>query len=105
MISLDKSIKARYYYNSIILNKSTKRKGLLKVKNARVMQLPDIDINEETLSNVNIIDSIEFLSEKENEEIIKSLKQNINDFKNPNKWKTWEESNKILTEKYFGEVI
>lgn len=66
------------------------------------LQLPDIDVSEEALNNVTVIDPIDFISKEENEKIIESLKQSIRDFKNPDKWMTWEESNRILTEKYFG---
>ncbi len=66
------------------------------------LKLPNIVVNKEELNNVTVIEPINFISKKENEKIIESLKQSIIDFKNPDKWMTWEESNKILMEKYFS---
>ncbi len=68
-------------------------------------KLPEVNLNEGDLNNIAIINPTSFISKEDNEKIIESLKQSIKDFKDPDKWMTWEESNRILTKRYFGENV
>lgn len=67
------------------------------------LQLPTVDIRDDIgLEDVTIINPIETLSKEENEEIIKSCIEGLKALKDPTKWMPWEESDRILTEKYFS---
>jgi len=76
-----------------------------KMKNTKTnkLQLPLVDIRDDIgLEDVTIINPIGTLSKEENEEIIKSCIEGLKALKNPDRWMTWEESDRILTEKYFS---
>ncbi len=71
------------------------------------MSINDIELptfTEEQIQSLTIVNPIEFLSKEENEEIIESIKQSLRDLNNPDKWMTWEESQKMLAEKYGFEI-
>ncbi len=73
-----------------------------KIK-TKELHLPVIDIRDDIgLEDVTIINPIETLSKEENEEIIKSCIEGLKALKDPNRWMTWEESDRIFTEKYFS---
>lgn len=75
----------------------------MKKTKTKELQLPVIDIRDDIgLEDVTIINPIETLSKEENEEIIKSCIEGLKALKDPNKWMTWEESDRIFTEKYFS---
>lgn len=66
-------------------------------------QIKDIKfppINPNSSGEVKIINPIEFLSEEENLKLIEELKESVKSFNNPEKWITWEESRRLLDEKY-----
>lgn len=77
----------------------------MNTKKTRVIDLPDIQINEDELDNVIMVNPIEFISEEENNEIIERVKDGLRNINNPDRWLTWEESNRILTEKYFDKNV
>lgn len=68
----------------------------------KVIDLPDIQIDEKALNNVIMVDPIDFLSKEENEKIIERVKEGLKNINNPERWMTWEECDKLLAEKYFG---
>lgn len=71
--------------------------------NTKELQLPFLDIRENIgIKDVTIINPIETLSKEENEEIIKSCIEGLKALKDPTSWMTWEESDRIFTEKYFN---
>ncbi len=75
----------------------------MKKTKTKELQLPIIDIRDDIgLEDVTIINPIETLSKEENEEIIKSCIEGLKALKDPNRWMTWEESDRIFTEKYFS---
>ena len=75
----------------------------MKNTQTKKLQLPNIDIRDDIgLEDVTIINPIENLSKEENEEIIKSCIEGLKALKVPNRWMTWEESDRIFTEKYFS---
>lgn len=75
----------------------------MKKSKTKELQLPVIDIRDDIgLEDVTIINPIETLSKEENEEIIKSCIEGLKSLKDPNRWMTWEESDRIFTEKYFS---
>lgn len=75
----------------------------MKKTKTKELQLPVIDIRDDIgLEDVTIINPIETLSKEENEEIIKSCIGGLKALKDPNRWMTWEESDRIFTEKYFS---
>ena len=75
----------------------------MKKSRTKELQLPVIDIRDDIgLEYVTIINPIETLSREENEEIIKSCIDGLKALKDPNRWMTREESDRIFTEKYFS---
>lgn len=75
----------------------------MKKAKTKELHLPVIDIRDDIgLEDVTIINPIETLSKEENEEIIKSCIEGLKALKDPNRWMTWEESDRIFTEKYFS---
>lgn len=71
--------------------------------NTKLNYLPNIQIIEEEINNINIntINPIDFLSEEENMKIIERIKDGLRNINNPDRWLTWEECDKKLREKYF----
>ena len=70
------------------------------------LQLPTVDIRDDIgLEDVTIINPIGTLSKEENEAIIKSCIEGLKALKDPTRWLTWEESDRILTEKYFSNNV
>ena len=70
------------------------------------IQLPIVDIKDNIgIEDVTIINPIETLSKEENEEIINSCIEGLKALKDPSRWMTWEECDKMFTEKYFSGNI
>lgn len=66
-------------------------------------QIKDIKfppVNPNPSGEVKIVNPIEFLSEEENLQLIEELKESVKSFNVPSKWMTWEESCRLLDEKY-----
>lgn len=57
-------------------------------------------VNPNPTGKVTIVNPIEFLSEEENLQLIEELKESVKSFNDPSKWMTWEESRRLLDEKY-----
>lgn len=75
----------------------------MKHLQTKEIQLPVVDIRDDiSVEDAIIINPIETLSKEENEEIIKSCIEGLKALKDPSRWMTWEESERIFNEKYFG---
>lgn len=57
------------------------------------------------LNKINIINPIETLSQKENEEVIKDVLKSVKDMNNTDKWISWEESKSQLIELITSEAV
>ena len=68
----------------------------------KIIDLPKIQISEEELNNITMVNPIEFITEEENKRIIERVKEGLRNINSPERWMTWEESDKILAKKYFG---
>ena len=73
----------------------------MKNTKTKLIVLPNIQISEEELNNIDMINPIDFLSEEENMKIIERIKDGLRNINNPDRWLTWEECDKKLREKYF----
>ena len=72
----------------------------MNTKKTRVIDLPDIQINEDELDDVIMVNPIEFISEEENNEIIERVKDGLRNINNPDRWLTWEECMQLAKEKF-----
>lgn len=70
-----------------------------KIKNIKTY------MDDEDIQNFIIVNPIDFISEDQNKHILKVLKQGIKDENNPDKWMSWEESDRILAKEIFDEDI
>ena len=77
----------------------------MKNTQVRNIKLPKINITEEELNNITMISPIEFLTEEENLMVIERVKDGLRNMNNPDRWMTWEEVDRILTEKYFSGKV
>lgn len=57
------------------------------------------------LDNFNIINPIETLSQRENEELIKDILKSVDDMNKPDKWISWEECKSQLVNLITSEAI
>lgn len=67
------------------------------MKQIKDIKFPPVNPNPE---KITIVNPIEFLSEEENLKLIEELKESVKSFNDPSKWMTWEESCRLLDEKY-----
>ena len=57
----------------------------------KILNLPNIEIDEESLDNITMVNSIEFISEEENKKIFERVKDGLKNISNPDRWLTREE--------------
>ena len=77
----------------------------MKNTKTKLINLPNVQISEEELNNIDMINPIDFLSEEENAKIIERVKDGLRNINNPDRWLPWEECDKILREKYFANNV
>lgn len=71
----------------------------------KIIDLPNIEVDEDALNDITMVNPINFISEEQNEKIFERVKDGLINISNPNRWLTWEESDRILTEKYFSNNV
>lgn len=66
----------------------------------KVIDLPNIQIDEEALDDITMVNPIEFITEEESKGIIERVKEGLRNINNPERWLTREECEQIAKERF-----
>lgn len=66
----------------------------------KIIDLPNIEVDEDALNDITIVNPINFISEEQNEKIFERVKDGLINISNPNRWLTREKCIILAKEKF-----
>lgn len=66
----------------------------------KIIDLPNIQVDEEALNDITMVNPIEFISEEENKKIFERVKDGLRNINNPDRWLTREDCVRLAKEKF-----
>lgn len=72
----------------------------MKNTKTKLIDLPNIQINEDNINDITMINPIDFISEEENAKIIERVKDGLRNINNLDRWLTSEEFTKLAKERF-----
>ena len=66
----------------------------------KIIDLPNIEVDEDALNDITMVNPINFISEEQNEKIFERVKDGLINISNPNRWLTREECIRFAKEKF-----
>lgn len=66
----------------------------------RIIDLPNIQVNEEALNDITMVNPIDFISEEQNKKIFERVKDGLRNLNNPDRWLTREDCVRLAKEKF-----